>query len=717
MKLKKLNIGKIVTIILLLIFTESRSQTIKVVSENGVAIPQVLVIGENITTVTDKKGEFSLSSFLNDYSLILKHTAFNVDTVEVKYLRARGIVVLKKRTFVTKEVKVFAGKENLSKEIVKITPATKSSYNNVAEIIELTTSIKINSYGGKGSLQTVSARGMSSNNTLVLFNESKVNDLRSGSFDFSLLGINSVEKIEYYKNGTEGYSSAGGVLKLTSGDLPTSNKFLLGIKNDNLQGKDIYLSSGLVNKNNSLIINFERSYSSNHYTYKFEGETKERKNADYSKTFFSTTFNHLMKKGFIKLYAHFNTMNNGLPGFIASNNYTSSHARSFSRSILAISNGFYEISKNFGFRSSLSFHNQKFNIFDPFNELFFSRKEDETFLNEFQFNNIFSFSEKSTEVELGAHLNYGEMSVNKNALNIAEQNSASRIYGNVFTSLSKEIPSNTIFTSIKLSFSGSYSISHEVFNNGTTDYNYFSYKLGFTLAPTILKNLTVETYFAKNIREPNFTEIYYAGLFGGNKLLPEKFSTINFSLDYHFSSLLNSSLTFYVISGKDKIVWLPTRLALQIPRNFRSVESRGLELFINSTIVPKRLLWKIIYTYNSAINTYFAGEGDNSYLKQLVYTPKNRLTFSSTLQIEKFASTLNFSFTDKSYFTGDNNPRFTLPAYLLFDLSLSYKFSLLKYDSRITLNIYNLLNENYFVIQSYPMPLRSFVVDFQFGVF
>ncbi len=702
----------------IILFVNNKAQTITVLSSSGKPVSEAVVQGGNNYLVTDKNGTFPLTPFLSEDSLIISHVAFKTKKVSVKKLKDLRRVILINKTFKTNVVKVTSKKNNLDKEQLEITPEVKAKFNTVSKLLKNKSTIKINSYGGEGSLTTVSSRGMSSDNTLVLFNETKVNDLRSGSFDFSLIGLNSIDEVEYFKNGVDGFSAAGGVLKLTSGRIPNSNNFLFGAKADNLFGQSYYFKTGLVLDNNSLLINIERSFSPNHYKYEYAEKTRERYNADYSRSFFSATFNSLFNKGFVKLYSHYSTMNNGLPGFIAANNYNSSHARSITKNILTTANLFYRISKNLSFRSSFGFNNQRFTIADPFNEFLFFSKEEKSVLNEYQFNNVFDYHYNNLNIQAGANLLYGTITLPKIGANPSrEQLSANRSYGNLFVSLSRLFTSLPFFKKVKPYVNGSRSLSNEIFSDDKKVYSYYSYKFGLIAAPEFVSNIAFEFYFADNFREPNFTEIYYSSIYSNTKLKGERYKTLNFSIDFSPLSNFSSNLSLYYIDGKDKIVWLPTRLALQIPRNFRSIESMGLEFTSNLELLDKKLGLNFIYVYNSVTNTYFAGAGDETYNKQLVYSPRNRLTFGATINLNSFSVTSNLSYTDKSYYTNDNNPRFTLPAYFLADFSFSHSFNFSGYKSRVTLNIYNVFNTNYFVIQSYPMPLRSFTVDFQFGVF
>jgi vitamin B12 transporter len=555
---------------------------------------------------------------------------------------------------------------------------------------------------------------MSSNNTLVLFNEARVNDLRSGSFDLSQIGLGSIDKVEYYMNNSEGYSAAGGVVKFTSGVISNKSSVLIGTKIDNLRSNTFYGKINIASGKTTYSFNFDRAYSPNNYKFVFEDKSLERLNADYSKFFISNSVNHLYNKGFVKFYIHYSTISNGLPGFVANNNYNSSLARASNKTVLSVVNYFHQFSTSTSYKSTVSFNSQKINMFDPNRELLVSKTETQNSLSEASLNNYVNSKLFNTNVKIGFGVTYSRM--NSTLPRFAETTASdltSRYSGKVFAGISHEISLANIIGKMRFNANGALITNRETSPVGKTKNVFSNYKIGVDFSPEIDDKLIFNLFYASNFREPTFSEIYYSGLFSNSNLKGEKYYSTNLSAGYSFSSNTSANLSIYSIIGKDKIVWLPTRLAFQIPRNFKSIKSSGLEFSLNSNLIPEKLSFGFIYVYNNSINTYYSGDGDNSYNKQLIYSPKNRISFKANLNLTWFEISSDFTFVDKRFYTSDNNPRFTLPAYSLVDISFSKLFRFSNVKFRATMKIYNLTNQNYFVIQSYPMPLRTFMIDLQ----
>ncbi|MBI5208317.1 MAG: TonB-dependent receptor, partial [Candidatus Firestonebacteria bacterium] len=71
-----------------------------------------------------------------------------------------------------------------------------SNANNVADVIKDAVGVEIKSYGTLGSLNTVSLRGSTSDQVLVLIDGRPVNSISTGSANLSEISLDNIEKIE-----------------------------------------------------------------------------------------------------------------------------------------------------------------------------------------------------------------------------------------------------------------------------------------------------------------------------------------------------------------------------------------------------------------------------------------------------------------------------------------------------------------------------------------
>ena len=218
--------------------------------------------------------------------------------------------------------------------------------------------------------------------------------------------------------------------------------------------------------------------------------------------------------------------------------------------------------------------------------------------------------------------------------------------------------------------------------------------------------------YSHSYRAPTFTELYYSVIFSPNKINAERYDEISFSA-YYEADAFSAKASVFRIYGKDKIIWTPTRLALQIPQNVKAVNSLGGELMIKTQpVFFNSVSFSLIYSYTAAKNVSAKSHDDASYDKYLVYSPLHQLKAQAEYAKNGFRASLNYVMVSERFYTSDNNPRYVLPLYNIFDLSLGYDFNLSGVKNGITLNVYNLFDEAYFIIQSYPMPLRTASINY-----
>ncbi len=576
------------------------------------------------------------------------------------------------------------------------------------------TTLFVKDYGGDAGLKTVSSRGMTSENTIVLFNEARVNDLRTGTFDFSAVDANIIDNVRYVKNGSDDFISSGGTLKLSSGnDLNENVSTISGTFTSN-RAEKYFANVKRAGKNYSLSISANRAYSPNEFDFTFEGKSLKRQNAFFSKSFIGGNL-RLKTDGFVlKFYSHYSHLLNGLPGFVVTNNYSSSKASTLSNSWLSIASLNYKISDEMFFQSVLSFNNQNLKLMDPAEELLFNRKEQSSRFKDFSSLNKLAWEIRNAAAEFSYYFNYGEVDSLTAAVSGAYQSGYSkRNEHTLIGTFSYRFENILAAKRIILSTAANYQIiSESVIASEYIDN--FSYSASALYEPSsFLSDFDFILSYKKSYRNPTFNERYYSALFSPSELKGEKYYSFDATIKTDLPGNGNLELTYFNIHGNDKIIWIPTRLALQIPRNVAKVTSEGIEFLLSRSFFDDIISTDFKYVYTDARNVSALSEDDASYDKQLIYTPKHRWNFNISGTYSDFTLSAFASYVGKRYFTPDNTERNSLDEYFLLDLSLSYKFKLSRFENIIALNGYNILNEDYFVIQSYPTPKTTYSINIQ----
>jgi outer membrane cobalamin receptor len=94
-----------------------------------------------------------------------------------------------------------------------------------------------------------------------------------------------------------------------------------------------------------------------------------------------------------------------------------------------------------------------------------------------------------------------------------------------------------------------------------------------------------------------------------------------------------------------------------------------------------------------------------TYDKQMIYTPLHRFNFNLAAEVAPFTFNIWVNYSSESYFTGDNDPFNKLDSYYTIDASVVMSVQAAGMNHILSASVYNMLNRNYMIVQSYPMPL------------
>ena len=228
----------------------------------------------------------------------------------------------------------------------------------------------------------------------------------------------------------------------------------------------------------------------------------------------------------------------------------------------------------------------------------------------------------------------------------------------------------------------------------------------------------IRIFYKDIFRLPSFNDLYY-GETGNNKLKPENARQYNIGLTYSkdvcpFLPYLSATVDAYYNKITDKIIAYPTKnLAVWSMRNLGSVEIKGIDVTGNVSLQPCekfRINLSGNYTYQRALdvtNSDPASEEGRTYKHQIAYTP--RVSSSGQVGIETFWVNLSYSFllSGKRYAVGQNIAANRLDSYSDHSISASRDFRIKKVTTSLSVEILNIMNKNYEIVKSFPMPGRS----------
>jgi vitamin B12 transporter len=218
--------------------------------------------------------------------------------------------------------------------------------------------------------------------------------------------------------------------------------------------------------------------------------------------------------------------------------------------------------------------------------------------------------------------------------------------------------------------------------------------------------LVVKGNGAYHAMAPSLNDLYWS--VGGNPhLKPEKGWIGEFSLSSERDTGFNYSITGFLSSIENRILWQPQLSGVWIASNVSSVTNTGIE----SSISYKKLLWNSVksnvvlnYSYNSAVDS--AGN-------QLAYIPEQRVSMQGLLKWRSIGITYGHRFTEKRFLNNFNTAY--LPSFFNATAGVNYTLDTGK-EGRLILGcqVENLYNEPYQEVANRPMPNRYFIVNIKF---
>ena len=216
--------------------------------------------------------------------------------------------------------------------------------------------------------------------------------------------------------------------------------------------------------------------------------------------------------------------------------------------------------------------------------------------------------------------------------------------------------------------------------------------------------------YKKVFRMPTFNDLYYT--FIGNANLKPEYTTqynLGTTLTLHNEGSVLQRLTLqadaYYNTVKDKIIAMPTSNQFRWTMiNLGYVEIRGLDLALQTewALGATRHTGRLTYTFQKAQD--MTDESSPWYGGQIPYIPWHSGSLVYSGDYRQWAWNISFIYTGERYESVANIAENHAQPWYTTDCSLSHTLPLSIGTLRTTLEINNLFNQQYEVVQCYPMP-------------
>ena len=537
------------------------------------------------------------------------------------------------------------------------------------DLLQQVSGIDIRRRGVPGTQADLYIRGGGFDQTLLLIDGMKMDDIQTGHHTLNLLlPIQLIERIEIIKGPASrifGQNAFNGAINIVTKSLPKLDKKQFEMLVSNPTFGSFKQFGFLINSRLSLKEKFNAQL-----TFSRSKSDGYRYNTDYSNDFFFFKSEIKTQKNPIIITSGFTEKKFGANGFYASPSATDQYEET-QASFLGISTLLG--SEKFLVRPKLYWRRGQ-------DEYIYIRNNPSVYRNLHKTNKIyldFSFSKlfESSRLNFGIDLSNSSISSN----NLGDHN---RFTTSLYADYTFKTKDN------KLSFSPGLSISN--FSDMST--HFFP---GIDVGFDVNEKINLYANYGKTYRIPTYTDLYYSdrNTIGNPDLNPEhaitneigiKYSNENIDVSSSFFTRKSSNIIDYVKqSEQDK--WEAT--------NIRNLDTNGFDL---------SFLYKISL-YNS-LRIGYTYLFDKSYVSQVNYS---RYAINSLRH--QLNTRLALKYSNKITHTLINRfgERSNKVSHIVYDSNLKYQLS---ENSYFFINVNNIFNEEYYETNLVPMPGRNFLI-------
>ncbi len=603
------------------------------------------------------------------------------------------------------------------------------SSHNVADALRYFSGIQIKDYGGVGGLKTVNIRSMGTNHVGVFYDGIELGNAQNGTVDLGRFSLDNMESVTLY-NGQKSaifqpakdFGSSGSIYLQTR--MP---QFEEG-KKYNVRASFKTGSFGVANPSvlweqklgQRISSSFSAEYLHSSGKYKFTYRMQEgydttavRQNGDLNALRVEGGLFGQLKQGYWKAKAYLYNSERGYPGAIVRNKF-SHEDRQWDTNFFTQGTFKKDFTQWYSLLANAKYaYDYLHYLADP--------KKDESLM---YVNNHYYQQEVYTSVANRFNLfPWWEASFSADyQFNLLNADLRDFVYPRRHTLLAS-IATAMRFKQVELQASLLETFVHDT-SSGTPapDKQKLTPSFFMSWRPFPQSGLNLRGFYKRIFRMPTLNDLYYT--FIGNINLEPEFTT-QYDLGFTYSRTFNSTwlrslevqTDVYYNEVENKIVATPTSNFFRWTMvNLGNVEIRGVDVALQTGWKIGRDLTvsnRINYTYQRAQD--FTDPKSEFYGGQIPYIPWHSGSAVVNLQWRSWEANYSFIYTGERYSSQANIPyNYQLPWYTS-DFSVSKGLKVWKGDLKLTLEVNNLLNQQYEVVICYPMPGTNFKLIAQYN--
>ena len=632
------------------------------------------------------------------------------------------------KTYHIEEVSVSA--QRIRKEVIPVQMLAgeelqKLSVHSVADAIRYFSGIQIKDYGGIGGLKTVNIRGLGTQHVGVFYDGVQLGNAQNGQIDLGRFSLDNMEAVSLY-NGQKSaiFQSAKDFASAGSIYMTARHPSFGEGQNYRLKGTFKTGSFGLVNpsvllehrlsKQVSGSLSAEYMYTSGKYKFRYRQKngydiTETRKNGDVEAIRAEYGLFGDMQGGEWKAKAYLYNSERGLPGAAVRETGDFVHEDRQWDTNFFLQGSFRKHWGNYSLQTNGKYaYDYLHYLSDPrldVTTMYVNNhyRQHELYFSAANMLNILPFW--SADVSVDFQWN----KLNADLVNF--------VYPCRYTAL---VAAATAlhFERFKLQASLLGTFVHEttkVPNAAAGDKHKYTPTVVASWQPFKNEDLNLRAFYKKIFRMPTLNDLYYTFI-GNIDLNPEYTTQYDIGVTYSrkfrggYPARLEFQADAYYNEVTDKIVAMPTSNQFRWTMvNLRYVEMRGVDVALQTEwhlLKDLKANLRVNYTYEKAQD--FTDAKSDYYGGQIPYIPWHSGSAVLNLSYRDWDMNYSFIYTGERYESSANIPENYAKEWYTNDLSLSRRLHWKKMLWKLTAEVNNVFNQQYEVVQWYPMPGINF---------
>ena len=632
------------------------------------------------------------------------------------------------KTYHIEEVSVSA--QRIRKEVIPVQMLAgeelqKLSVHSVADAIRYFSGIQIKDYGGIGGLKTVNIRGLGTQHVGVFYDGVQLGNAQNGQIDLGRFSLDNMEAVSLY-NGQKSaiFQSAKDFASAGSIYMTARHPSFGEGQNYRLKGTFKTGSFGLVNpsvllehklgKQVSGSLSAEYMYTSGKYKFRYRQKngydiTETRKNGDVEAIRAEYGLFGDMQGGEWKAKAYLYNSERGLPGAAVRETGDFVHEDRQWDTNFFLQGSFRKHWGNYSLQTNGKYaYDYLHYLSDPrldVTTIYVNNhyRQHELYFSAANMLNILPFW--SADVSVDFQWN----KLNADLVNF--------VYPCRYTAL---VAAATAlhFERFKLQASLLGTFVHEttkVPNAAAGDKHKYTPTVVASWQPFKNEDLNLRAFYKKIFRMPTLNDLYYTFI-GNIDLNPEYTTQYDIGVTYSrkfrggYPARLEFQADAYYNEVTDKIVAMPTSNQFRWTMvNLGYVEMRGVDVALQTEwhlLKDLKANLRVNYTYEKAQD--FTDAKSDYYGGQIPYIPWHSGSAVLNLSYRDWDMNYSFIYTGERYESSANIPENYAKEWYTNDLSLSRRLHWKKMLWKLTAEVNNVFNQQYEVVQWYPMPGINF---------